>query len=103
MSSTAHHYGPQFTATREESRIITKIAQRAIAIATTEGIDYDYQSAHMDIEACHSNGMPLDLTKLLNAPDGDFGHDVFGIRRFMDRDTGRLLDCFVPRCAMPQS
>lgn len=63
------------------------------------GIEYDRLSATMDIEACHCNGMPLDLAKLLAAPDADFGHDVFGIRRYLDRTTGWIADRFVPRCA----
>ena len=41
----------------------------------------------------------LDLQKLLDAPDGDFGHDVFGIRRHINRQTGELENCFLPRCA----
>lgn len=47
-----------------------------------------------------SSGCELDLQKLLDAPDGDFGHDVFGIRRHINRQTGELGDCFLPRCAV---
>lgn len=100
---TSLRYGPQFTASKYETKPILAIAKRAVAKATEYGIDYDFQSAVMDLEACHCNGMPLDLQKLLDAPDGDFGHDVFGIRRFIDRETGKLTDCFVPRCALPEN
>lgn len=97
MNSTT--YGPQFTASKPEMVLINKIANRAVALAIELGMNYDKMDATMDLEACHSNGMPLDLPKLLAAPKGDFGHDVFGIRRFIDRNTGQLTQCFVPRCA----
>lgn len=93
---------PQFNASRYELQLITKIAKRAVALAKKYGVDYDYRDACMDLDACHSNGCPLDFQKLLDAPDSDFGHDVFGIRRHINRSTGELMDCFLPRCAMPQ-
>ena len=96
-------YGPKFTATREEKRIIRKIAARAVSAAVDARIDYDLQSAWMDIEACHCNGMPLGLQKLFDADDGTFGHDVFGIRRYLDRTSGKITQCFVPRCALPKN
>ena len=53
----------------------------------------------MDVTACHANGTKLDLEKLLNFPDFDFLHDVAGIRNCIDRETGKLTKCFLPRCA----
>lgn len=53
----------------------------------------------MDVEAAHSNGCPLNLEELLATDDGTFGHDVFGIRRFIDRETGKVGGCFLPRLA----
>lgn len=58
---------------------------------------------HMDLSATHSNGCPLDLGRLLAAEDDDFAHDVGGIRRHLDRETGELMDCFVPRVACPEN
>ena len=58
---------------------------------------YKHMDAMMDIEACHSNGCPLRLNELLATDDGNFGHDVFGIRRHLDRETGKLGGCFLPR------
>lgn len=52
---------------------------------------------HMDIEACHLNGCPLRLADLLKADLGNFGHDVFGIQRYIDRRTGKLTNHFLPR------
>lgn len=93
---------PQFTASKFETQLIVKIAQRAHFMAKKFGFGYAQHTAVMDIEACHCNGCELDLQKLLDAGDGDFGHDVFGIRRFIDRRTGKLGGCFLPRCAMPE-
>lgn len=53
----------------------------------------------MDIEATHCNGCPIDLDKLLDTPDFDFMHDIAGITNCLDRETGKLKDCFLPRCA----
>ena len=86
-----------FKATRDEHKTITNIAQRANAMAKEVGIDYPVLEAHMDISACHANGCPLKLTELASADNFNFAHDVFGIRRHIDRETGQLQDCFSPR------
>lgn len=52
----------------------------------------------MDIDFADQD-IPLDLQKLLDFPDGDFFHDVNGIVRHMNRETKKLGDCFMPRCA----
>lgn len=93
----------QFNTTEEERNLIHAIASRAHKTATKEKIRYSLRDAAMDITACHCNGCPLDLQKLLDAPEGDFGHDVFGIRRFINRTTGELQRGFGPRCAKPVS
>lgn len=89
----------QFKATREEMHTILAIAERAQRMAVRCNVDYDFATAVMDIDACISNGCPLRLEELALAEDGDFAHDVFGIRRHIDRDTGTLRDCFLPRYA----
>lgn len=77
--------------------IEAEIARRAVKMAKGLGLKYDQMTAVMDIDACHSNGNPLKLQELLAADDFNFGHDVFGIRRHIDRTTGQLQNCFVPR------
>jgi hypothetical protein len=91
----------QWTATKAEFELIRKIAARAVAIAEKHGADYTMQDAIMDLEACHCNGMPLDLEKLLAADNFNLTHDCFGIRRHINRSTGEIGGFFVPRCARP--
>lgn len=86
-----------FKASKQEYHLIGKIAKRASKLASSFAVDYSVATANMDISACHANGNPLDLEALLAADDGNFGHDVFGIRRHINRSTGELGDCFVPR------
>lgn len=89
----------QFNATRPEIELIVQIAQRAVDAADKAGVDYKMSDVILDIDACHSNGCPLELGELLDADATDFGHDVFGIRRHINRITGKLEDFFVPRFA----
>lgn len=83
--------------TKEQARTIEAIARRAVLLAAKYGFQYDFMDADMDITACHMNGNPLKLAQLLGADDSNFMHDVFGIRRHLNRETGKLEDCFSPR------
>ena len=62
----------------------------------------------MDLTACHRNDCELDLLALEAAGSGDtqarfdFAHDLAGITRHIDRTTGQLGDCFLPRFARKQ-
>lgn len=86
--------------TPEDQNLITAIGYRVERLSARLGqrgdAHYKRQDAMMDVTAVHANAMPLALRLLLAADDGDFAHDVFGIRRWIDRDTGRL-GCFTPR------
>lgn len=53
----------------------------------------------MDLSAAKADDSKLDLDRLLSSDDCDFAHDVGGIMRHMDRGTGTLTGCFLPRCA----
>lgn len=61
----------------------------------------DPLSFTMDITAANGlNGnAPLDLEKLLAFKDLDFLHDISGIVAHMNRNTGKLMNEFRPRCA----
>lgn len=92
-----------FKCSRADHLRVDRIVDRTIRLAKRWGISYDRIDASMDVLACHCNGCPLDLTRLLVAPEFDFAHDVFGIREHIDRRTGHLADCFLPRCALPEA
>lgn len=82
--------------------LINSIANRAVNLAAEYGIEYDKFTAVMDIEFAHLD-CPLYLQRLLDADDGNFGHDVFGIRKHMNRETKKMEDCFLPRFAVTVS
>lgn len=73
-------------------KLITAIADRAqVELKHVT----DRMSIMMDLESVPD----LDLEGLLKAEPFDFGHDIYGIMRHMDRSTypGKLTGCFVPR------
>ena len=82
--------------TRRDVRLISRIATRAQGLHLG---DIDRLSLVMDLEATHAVCCPLRLNDLLNATDSDFVHDIVGIHSHLDRDTGELSGCFVPRYA----
>lgn len=84
-----------FAVTKEESLLAAKIANRARLL----GDPRSTVDIAMDIEATHANGCPLDLEKLYEFDDFNFKHDIYGIARHIDRRTGKLTRCFLPRCA----
>lgn len=85
---------------RVDMDLIDKIANRAVAMhQRVSGPDADDKLTWlMDISFGHDS-CPLKLAELLEAGDSDFAHDVFGIRRHMNRETCQLGDCFLPRYA----
>ena len=93
-----------FKVTKSEHDTILKIADRQRSIMAAMGVRLDDKiTTVMDLCAVHANGCPLKLSDLLAADEANFAHDVFGIRRHINRDTGQLEDCFVPRYAQPAS
>ena len=93
-----------FECSTQDHGLAQQITDRALALCARLGGDpCRRQDMLMDIVAVHANGCPLRLDELLTADDANFGHDVFGIRRYLDRDTGQLTRCFVPRFARPVS
>lgn len=87
-----------WNASKEEIEAIKRIVNRLEG-----GLEcpvQDKANIEMDITAVHLNGTPLDLEKLESFDFPDLMHDVSGIVINLDRETGRLQNCFVPRCAM---
>lgn len=87
-----------WSVSKEDAALIDKIVDRAESLTVGP---IDRLSVDMDITACHANGNPLDLQRLLDADNFTFVHDVGGISAHIDRETGRLGDFFVPRCSIP--
>ncbi len=98
---------PLMNATRHELELIIAIVERferLMGEPLGTGSMPTRMELMMDIEACHSNGCPLDLVSLLEAArDLDFAHDVGGIYRHLDRRTGKLGGFFLPRYAMREA
>lgn len=81
----------KFTSDEAAVEIIGSIADRAASNGC------DRLSTMMDVSATHANGNPLRLADLLAANDFNFFHDIYGIARHLDRETGKLMNCFSPR------
>lgn len=84
-------------ATLADTKMIAKISKRAAKLTGRQVLQI-----HMDIIAAHTHGCPLDLTKFLKFNKSSFLHDIFGISEYLDKKTGKLLNRFVPRCAVEQ-
>ena len=89
----------KWTDNASEIKLESQIADRAIAMGKEMGIKLEKMKLCMDIDATHCNSTPLKLEELLKADDPNFAHDVFGIIRHIDRTTGKLTGCFLPRYA----
>ena len=85
--------------TKQDFEWIVKIADRARGIAERHGGDWPYRDVLMDLTAVHANGCALRLEEFYNAPPFDFTHDIAGIAKHINRETGKLEGCFVPRFA----
>ena len=90
-----------WTTTPSDVALIERIVRRweDMHNAHPDPRQFDRSGATMDLVACHNNGCRLDLDRLLDADDGSFAHDVYGINRHLNRTTGELGDFFVPRFA----
>jgi len=84
-------------ATQDEMELIQKIAKRGFC----RQLHADALALSMDIAATHLNGCPLKLEAWLAADDFNFFHDIYGIYNNLDRKTGKLKNCFLPRFAAP--
>jgi len=84
---------------KKEHDLVMEIANRAAGIAMDVGLEYRPHEIMMDITATHANGCPLRLGELAGAEKFDFVHDVFGIHTHINRKTGELQNCFLPRYA----
>lgn len=87
----------------DTARVSIIVDRAAEVFAKFSSKKYDRLSARMDLIACHANGCPMDFEGLSKADDTNIAHDVFGIARHLDRETGKLTGHFLPRFAMKQA
>jgi hypothetical protein len=78
---------------KEEMNLMFSIAKRAEEMNL---MIFDRMSLVMDLDNTHKD-CGLRLNDLLNADDINFVHDIMGIQNNMDRKTGKLVNCFLPR------
>lgn len=90
-----------FDVSDPDGQLIHQICERASSM--TKLTQREVLAYEMDLTATHLNGCPLDLQKLLEAPEFDFRHDLAGIRDNLNRITGQLENHFLPRCAKPET
>lgn len=93
-----------FDVTEQDLDLIDKLVSRAVLMGLARGPVmpehwYKRDTMLLDLVAVNANGCPMDFAAMLEADDFNFTHDVAGIARHMDRDTGKLKDCFCPRFA----
>lgn len=89
-----------FAVSNDDRRLIRLVLDRAkgMNLLTQARVSHE-----MDLVATHANGCPLDFKRWLELDAFSFTHDFVGIARHLDRSTGRLGDCFRPRCAKPSA
>lgn len=88
--------------TKEESTHLDKIIERVKIMVESGRCRYDLLDLRMDLTATHFHN-PIDFERLSKADDFNFSHDVFGIRSYLDRRTGKLTDFFLPRFTRRES
>jgi hypothetical protein len=84
--------------TRAEAELIGQIANRVVKLGKANDIHLDKLEVVMDLTAAHAT-CPLKLHQMLEVDDETLAHDAFGIRRHLNRQTGELMHCFLPRLA----
>lgn len=89
----------KFTRKEDLTDKIHQCANRAVTLYAKYGRKIDKLDTQMNLSATNANGCKLDFDKLLAADDFNFMHDITGINRHLDRETGKLGGCFLPRCA----
>jgi hypothetical protein len=82
--------------TERDARLIDKVVDRVRRDVRMNALRRQTFDWHMDVLVVHAT-VGLDLQRLLDADDFNFRHDILGIYTELDRSTGKLGDCFLPR------
>lgn len=78
---------------------VCRIAERAAEVFAKHGVFREPIQFMMDIEGCNTR---LDLDALERYDDANLVHDLAGVIRYLDRDTGDLTNYFRPRSAVSE-
>lgn len=81
-----------------EKTLVRAIVDRADEMYRENGPPRDKIQIEMDVHCVHTR-VGLRLEELLRADDFNFSHDIGGIERHLNRETGELEDHFLPRFA----
>ena len=79
-----------------EEPFVAKIVDRALGMFARFRMPVEPLSVRMDIAAVHGR-IGLRLEEFAEADDLNFSHDIGGIYKHLNRETGDLEDCFLPR------
>ena len=81
---------------QKDHEIIGKLLDKTELLGITRPEDRGIH--YYDIFTCHTSGNALPLRRMIEwGRPSDLAHDIFGINKHLDRETGELLDCFSPR------
>lgn len=89
----------RFDISAEDAAHRDRVLDRAAAVFARDRRRFDRLHHSMNLTACHANGCPLDFARMAVADDFNLMHDVYGIDRHIDRETGKLGEMFRPRFA----
>ena len=82
--------------TKNEFKTMFEVLDRVCELS--DWIKMDRIGFMMDLEFANDE-IPLDFKKLLNFDRFDFWHDISGIYNNFNRQTKKMDNCFLPRCA----
>lgn len=78
-----------------ENKTIIKIAKRAKEEINN---NIDVFDTFMNLSEVNKQ-KPLNLKAMLEAPLDQLAHDIYGIDQHLNKKTGKLENCFLPRYA----
>jgi hypothetical protein len=97
MTTTSKRRSVSFKITKADAALARVIARRARELYLAHKVDRDLTDIIMDLTATSANGCPMDFERLAVADNFNLMHDVGGIARHLDRETGKLGNHFSPR------
>ena len=83
---------------RSQFELMSRIADRGLVVLTYAGVQTKKLDIMMDLEYTN-DVIPLDLQKFIDFDDGNFNHDISGIYANFSRETLKMDNMFLPRCA----